>query len=134
MLLWDHLTEASITDIAVSPVRKSVTLSVLGNSGEKWIIEAHDVDDFLTRDFRLSNIIDQINLVETSDEITSDVMEIIYFLMRGSQPKPEDLDWDPLKRKIEHIKSGILRLFEIESVYGARVLILAGNVTLTQSS
>ncbi|WP_026096991.1 hypothetical protein, partial [Ideonella sp. B508-1] len=90
------------------------------------------VDDLVVNEMRLSNIVDRVNRFNANDiqEEGSEVMSRLFFLMRGEEPEPSDLEWPALQEKRASIRAGKLSLLEVEPVYGATILILAKDFRL----
>ena len=126
---WESLIEATISAIHVDlenkVVRIEVTCAWKGN--DRMRIVATGVDDFVMNEMRLSNIVDRVSRFD-ADNIKDQgavVARRLFFLMRGREPSPSDLEWPALREKLTRIQCGALGLLEVEPVYGATILVLA---------
>ncbi|GAB3254640.1 hypothetical protein GCM10027296_22990 [Chitinimonas naiadis] len=111
-----------------------MTLSISDKQGGRWAVNAEGVDDFLVTDVRLSNIIDHVTYVANPSEVTDEIKEKIYYLMRAEEANADSLNWQPLEDKVDALRSGRLCFFHLEPVYGAQILMLAEVVALTSTS
>lgn len=131
---WETLVEATIDAIRVDPSKKEICIEVTCAWGakERKRIVATGVDDFVVNEMRLSNVVDRVSLVNAKDVKNDDkgVSRRLFFLMRGKEPAPLDLEWAALKEKLERMHDGRLSLLEMEPVYGATVIILAETFIL----
>lgn len=131
---WESLVEATIDAIRVDRANKEVWIDVTcawGGKDRKQIV-ATGVDDFVVHDMRLSNIVDRVNRFDASaskDE-GAEVARLLFFLMRGTEPSPADLEWPAFQDKLIRIRDGALSLLEVEPVYGATILVLAEDIRL----
>ncbi len=128
MINLSELVEADFLSVTISSAEKSVKLLISDRRGIQWSIHAEGVDDVLVTGMRRSNIIDRVNFVAKRNEITDEVRDKIYFLMREKYPLPKDLEWSPFMEKIHVIEAEKLCFLEIEPVYGAMVLLLAKKI------
>jgi len=76
---------------------------------------------------RLQNIVDRVHQYR-GDE--ADAARCLFYLMRGREPREDDLQWPPLIEKLESILAEKLVLLEIEPKHGATAVILAETVNL----
>lgn len=131
---WDVLIEATIDAIHVDPAKKEIRIDVtcMWQGGNRAQIVALGVDDFVVNEMRLSNIIDRVTRFGKSGtaEEESETARRLFFMMRGREPDPHDLEWPVLIEKLARIRDGTLALMEIEPVYGATVIVLAQNFQL----
>lgn len=81
----------------------------------------------------MQNIIDRISIWDASSNI-ADYGDKLYSLFTGKLPDSIDMSLPSIKSAIVSIQSGELSLVEIEPVYGAIVLILASEVSLSEGS
>lgn len=126
---WESLVEATIDAIHVDSANKAVRIDVTcaWEGKDRKQIVATDVDDFVANEMRLSNIVDRVSRFDADDinDEAAQVAKSLFFLMRGREPRPFDLEWPALREKLARIRDGGLSLLEIEPVYGATILILA---------
>ncbi|EGH10547.1 hypothetical protein ALQ94_200036 [Pseudomonas amygdali pv. morsprunorum] len=55
---------------------------------------------------------------------------MFFFLMKGRDPQPDDLNSAGFLQKLDLVRTGKLVLFELEAVYGAACILLAESVVL----
>jgi hypothetical protein len=131
---WDALVESTITAIYFDPLKKEIRIEVVcvWDDKKRKQIAVTGVDDFVINEMRISNIIDRVNIFSADNihDRESDLMDSLFFLMRGVEPSPSDLEWPALKDKVMQIRNGDFALMEIEPVYGARAIILANSLRL----
>jgi hypothetical protein len=129
---WDDLVEATIEAIHVDASRKEICIDVkcAGDQNVRRKIVAMGVDDFVANEMRLSNVIDRVTLLGAQDVTTPEIPNRLFYLMRGTEPTPSDLEWPVLKQKLALISDGKLSLLELEPVYGASVILLAESFRL----
>lgn len=129
MVSWDSLVEATIDCIRVDSVNNEVRIEVTcaWEGKERARIVATGVDDFVLNEMRVANIVQQVNRFDTcsENEVVPDLLNRLFFLMRGEEPSPSDLEWPALHEKLARIQDGTLVLLDIEPVYGAAILLLA---------
>lgn len=131
---WESLVEATINSVCIDSANKEARIEVTRaweNKGRMQIV-ATGVDDIVLNELRLTNIIDRVRRFSAND-INDDSKEVesrLFFLMRGKEPSPADLEWPTFKEKLARIRDGSLGLLEVEPVYGATVLILAEDFRL----
>ena len=131
---WESLVEATIDAVHVDSANKEVRIEVTcaWEGKDRMRIVATGVDDFVVNEMRLSNIVDRVSRFDAhaiKDE-GAEVARRLFFLMRGKEPGPSDLEWPALREKLARIQAGALGLLEVESVYGATVLVLAEDFKL----
>jgi hypothetical protein len=131
---WDALIEATIDAIRVELATKEIRIDVtcMWQGEKRKQIVATGVDDFVVNEMRLSNIIDRVTRFAAcgAAEEESETAKRLFFMMRGREPDSNDLKWPVLIEKLACIRDGTLALMEIESVYGATVIVLAQNFQL----
>lgn len=129
MSSWDSLVEATIDAVCVDSAGKKICieLTCAWEGKDRLRIVAAGIDDFVMNEMRLSNIVDRVNRYEANGSNAEgvEVARRLFFLMRGREPGPSDLEWPALQEKLTQIREGTLTLLEIEPVYGATILILA---------
>ncbi|KAA8699844.1 hypothetical protein [Pseudomonas cannabina] len=132
MSLWDVLVEATIDSIHVFSIEKEIRIHVTSPwKGRKcYQIIAKGVDNFALNDMRLLNIVDRVNFLDVSNGQEVETAHCLFFLMRGRDPQPDDLNSVDFLRKLDLVRTGKLVLFEIEAVYGAACILLAESVVL----
>lgn len=128
------LVESTIDSVHVSAKDKKVCieLTCAWEGKERKKITATGVEDFVADELRLSNIIDRVHCFSAVDfqENISAITDNLFFLMRGKSPDPSELEWEPLKEKLELISLGMLKLLVVEPVYGATIILLASGMQL----
>lgn len=127
-----NLVEANIDSVVFEESTKEIRLNLTSpwENKQRHQIIATAIEDFVIDQMRISNIVDRINLfsAENFNESQSSAAELLFYLLRGVEPEPDDLKWDVLEKKLEEIKQGKLTLLEVEPVYGARIVILAQTI------
>lgn len=134
----ETLVESTIDSVHVSAKDRKVCVELIcaWEGKERKKITAAGVEDFVADELRLSNIIDRVHYFAAADfqENLSTITDNLFFLMRGRNPNPSDLEWEPLKEKLELISSGALKLLVVEPVYGATIILLASEMQLESMS
>lgn len=128
------LVESTIDAIYVDSLNKEIRIEMTcaWEDKDRKRIVASGVDDFVVNEMRLSNIVDRVSFFNSDnvEEKSTEIAKRLFFLMRGENPNPSDLEWPPLNKKLSCIRDGALSLLEIEPVYGATVMILAKDISL----
>lgn len=131
---WESLVEATIDAIHVDVANKEVRieLTCAWQSKDRKRIVANGVDDVVVNEMRLSNIVDRVSRFAAEDfaDDGDEVASRLFYLMRGKEPSPSDLEWPLLREKLARIQCGALGLLEIEPVHGATILVLAEDFRL----
>ena len=128
---WESLVEAEIDAICADSANKEVRLEMTcaWEGNDRMRIVATGVDDFVVNEMRLSNVVDRVsrfdagNIKDEGDEVARH----LFFLMRGKDPSPSDLEWPALRAKLARIQDGALGLLEVKPVHGVTVVVLAGD-------
>jgi hypothetical protein len=128
------LVEATINGVFTDPVRKEVRIQLTSawDPRERMQFLASGVDDFFASEMRLSNVVEGVTLHDAAgiDTDSAKVAQRLFLMMRGRQPEEGELEWDILLGKMERIRHGEFVLLDIESLYGADLLILASKIVL----
>lgn len=128
---WSNFVEGYLTGIAVSDGKKIVDISLRDASGQSFILRLVDVDRFVTYEMREKNIIDRINLWGQHSE-EKDFREVLSSLVSGKMDGTFEKEFLPLiDHEVESIRRGEKLLLEIEPVFGAYVIALAHNVSVS---
>lgn len=135
---WDELVESTIESIHTDSKNKRVyiQLTCVWEGGGRRRLSAVGVDDFFANEMRLSNVVEQVKIFDSTCNEVSDaeLADRLFFLMRGKELTPPDLEWSQLLNKMSRIRSGELVLLEVEPIYGVSVLILAEEVWIESIS
>lgn len=127
---WSNFIEGHLTGIAVSDGEKTIDISLRDVSGQSFILRLSDVERFVTYEMRERNIIDHINLWEANSE-SNDFRVVLSSLISGKMDDTFDKRFIPLiDAEAESICRGEKMLLEIEPVFGAYVIALAGNISV----
>lgn len=136
MINWDDLVESKISAIHFEPIERKVQIEVLCTWGEKKhaSIIASEVIEFVINEVRLSNILDRVNIFDETNaqEKEMEILQNLFFLIRGAEPTALDLKWPVLTDKFAQICNGDSTLLELEPAYGARAFIFAKRFTLEE--
>jgi hypothetical protein len=135
MSSWDSLVEATIDAVHIDSAGKKICieLTCAWEGKDQVRIVATGVDDFVVNEMRLSNIVDRVSRYEPNGSGESiEVPRRLFYLMRGKEPSPLDLEWPALREKLIQVQEGTLALLEIEPVYGATILVLAEDIRIEQ--
>ncbi|MDU8501636.1 hypothetical protein RYB01_20965 [Pseudomonas syringae] len=132
MSLWDVLVEATIDSIHVFSIEKEIRLNVTSpwEGKKRYQIIAKGVDDFSLNDMRVLNIVDRAIFFDASNDQEVETAHCLFFLMKGRDPQPDDLNSAGFLQKLDLVRTGKLVLFELEAVYGAACILLAESVVL----
>lgn len=134
----ETLVESTIDSVHVSAKDRKVGIEITcaWEGKERKKITAAGVEDFVVDELRLSNIVDRVHCFAAANfqENVSAITDNLFFLMRGRNPSPSDLEWEPLKEKLGLISSGALKLLVVEPVYGATIILLASEMQLESMS
>jgi len=132
---FDAFVECRIDTVSVVETEKgtNVLVSIEDHEKKHWLLTASEVSDFILNEMRLQNIIDRINLLDKKNIGDKKYHEKIFYLLRGTLPESEDeLTWEGVEKTIRNIQESKSVLLEIEAVYGASVLLVAKNISLTR--
>ncbi|OYY93774.1 MAG: hypothetical protein B7Y41_09910 [Hydrogenophilales bacterium 28-61-23] len=131
MKYFDSLVEANLYSINVDPTQKEVRIELAyAGSNARLVLFATSVDDFVADEMRISNVIDRVRVFGAGDAGDPDTADCLFLLMRGRFPNAGELEWSALQDRLAAIHRGALTLLEIEPVYGAKILLLAGEIKL----
>ena len=133
---FDAFVECRINTVSVVETEKGTNVLVDIEDHEKkhWLLTASVVSDFVLKEMRLQNIIDRINLLDKNNIGDKESREKIFYLLRGKLPESEDeLTWEGVEKIIRDIQESKSILLEIEAVYGASVLLVAKDISLTMN-
>ena len=130
---WNKFVEGHLIGIKVYQADKVAVLSLQEPAGKGWLLTATEVSEFMVLQMRMQNIIDRISIWNaTSNDI--DYRSKLYSLIHGKSVEgKDDLNSPVINKAVETIQRGDAVLIELEPVYGALVLILAKEVSLTES-
>lgn len=131
---WNKFVEGHLIGIKVYQTDKVVVLSLQEPAGKGWMLTATEVSEFMVLQMRMQNIIDRVSFWNTtSNDI--DYRSKLYSLIHGKYVEgKDDLNSPVITKAVETIRRGDAVLIELEPVYGAHVLILAKEASLTEST
>ncbi|WP_057437366.1 hypothetical protein [Pseudomonas syringae group genomosp. 3] len=132
MSLWDVLVEATIDSIHVFSTEKEIRIHVTSpwQGKKRYQIIAKGVDDFSLNGMRVLNIVDRAIFFDASNDQEVETAHCLFFLMKGRDPQPNDLDSAGFLQKLDLVRAGKLVLFELEAVCGATFIALSESVSL----
>ena len=101
---WNALVEATIDAIRLNPLNKKIEIDVTcaWEGGARKRIVATGVDDFIVNDMRFSNIIDRVSTFsgDSAKDENKETVKLLFFLMRGREASPPDMEWPALNEKL----------------------------------
>ncbi len=128
----DLFVESTITAIKLDHADSRMEIEVKAPWGrqEQLRIVALGIDRLLMHEVRLYNIIERVNIFDANDfsDHRSEVAGRLFFLMRGRDPIDPEQEWPLLDEALSLLRSQKRVLMEIESVYGASILVLAKDI------
>lgn len=124
----EQFVEATITSFQFDRAEREIRIEVTcaWEENERKRITMRGVNGFVIDDMRLYNIIDRITLFD-SEGLERDHLGCasrLFYLLQKRDMDPSDLEWPTLNEKLSLIRSGVLRLVEIEPVCGASIVAL----------
>jgi len=115
----------------------NVLIRILDHEKNRWELTASTVRYFVLNGMCLQNIIERIGIYDASNieaEFEA-VREKIFFLLQGRYPeaKDESVLKDVIEKIFRDIRTSRCLLLEIKPVYGAYILLIAGQVSLDRA-
>lgn len=112
----------------------NVLIRIVDHEKKRWELTSSTVRYFVLNGMSLQNIIERIDIYDASniDQKFDVVREKIFFLLQGRYPETNDkfVLTDVIDKIYQDIKISKCTLLEITPVYGAYVLLIAGQVSL----
>ncbi|KPX16113.1 hypothetical protein ALQ08_102064 [Pseudomonas syringae pv. delphinii] len=126
------MVEATIDSIHVFSTEKEIRIHVTSpwQGKKRYQIIAKGVDDFSLNGMRVLNIVDRAIFFDASNDQEVETAHCLFFLMKGRDPQPNDLDSAGFLQKLDLVRAGKLVLFELEAVCGATFIALSESVSL----
>ena len=127
---FNLLIESNILSISTNYSSKILILEILSPwNKKKHLITIDGVDELKISGMRMNNIIEE--MVCYSGVIDENLMSLLKDLYIDETSTYEFLKIPELDKKIENIKNGQLKLWELSSICGASLLVLGKNISLS---
>jgi hypothetical protein len=130
----DSLVEATVDCVYFDRGKQELRIEVScvwGEKGKKAIV-ASGIHDLLVDDFGMYNVVDRVNLFVEDDAIEeiNDCTSSLFFMLQKRELTTLDFQFPAFKERLASIRSGKLRLIEIEPVAGVSVLVLSEQIRI----
>ncbi len=138
MINFPEYIECELVAVSVDSVadRQDVLFKIIDHQEKEHRILARSVKYFSLEAMRLRNVIENVSLYNAIDSQCdrSEVEEKIFFLLqgRGREEKDKGLLFDVISRLSEDIAHGRMVLLEIVALYGADILLLGEEISITK--